>query len=124
MQFYKYHFFDLIDHATEPQLNVIGTPKLGKQSRVSCSAHHTCILAPPTLAINGIHGADNTTDTLVSNGVWERKVERTWTVKEQDQNVSCTIRYPGGQTATRDLKLDVECKQYARSCVTGIIIPV
>lgn len=108
----------------EPRLDIIGIPRVGEQSRVSCSVHHTCILAPPTLAINGIDGADSTADTLVSDGVWERKVERTWTVKEQDQSVSCTVRYRGGQTATRDLRLNVECKQCVRACVTRIKIPL
>lgn len=116
--------FCVIDHAMEPQLNVIGIPRVGEQSRVSCIVRHTCILAPPTLAINGIPGVDSTTDTQESDGVWERKVERTWTVKELDQSVSCTVRYRGGQTATRDLRLNVECKQCVRSCVTRIKIRV
>lgn len=97
---------------------------MGEQSRVSCSVRHTCILAPPTLTILGIDGVDSTTDTLGSDGVWERKVERTWTVKEQDQSASCTVRYQGGQTATRNLMLNVECKQCVISRVTRIKIPV
>lgn len=101
--------FDIIDHAQEPQLSITDIPRVGEQSRVSCSVRHTCISAPPTLTIDGILGADHIVDTLVSDGVWERNVERTWTVKEDDQSVRCTVSYRGGQTAKIELRLNVEC---------------
>ncbi|XP_027142177.1 myelin-associated glycoprotein isoform X2 [Larimichthys crocea] len=97
------------DHAQEPQLSIVGIPRVGEQSQVSCNVRHTCISAPPVLTLNGLSGSDRTVDTLVSDGIWERKVERIWTVKEQDQSVKCTVRYQGGQQATSELKLNVEC---------------
>ncbi|TMS11328.1 Myelin-associated glycoprotein [Larimichthys crocea] len=97
------------DHAQEPQLSIVGIPRVGEQSHVSCNVRHTCISAPPVLTLNGLSGSDRTVDTLVSDGIWERKVERIWTVKEQDQSVKCTVRYQGGQQATSELKLNVEC---------------
>lgn len=49
-------------------------------------------------------------DTLVSDGIWERKVERIWTVREEDQSVKCTVGHRGGQKATSEIKLNVECE--------------
>ncbi|KAE8288648.1 hypothetical protein D5F01_LYC12523 [Larimichthys crocea] len=99
----------VFNHAQEPQLSIVGIPRVGEQSHVSCNVRHTCISAPPVLTLNGLSGSDRTVDTLVSDGIWERKVERIWTVKEQDQSVKCTVRYQGGQQATSELKLNVEC---------------
>ncbi|XP_071326759.1 uncharacterized protein [Trachinotus anak] len=97
------------DHAQEPQLSISGIPRVGEQSRVSCSVRHTCLPAPPILTLNGQAGDDFPTDTLVSDGIWERTVERTWTVQEGDRSVNCAVSYQGGQTATKELKLNVEC---------------
>ncbi|XP_028280942.1 uncharacterized protein LOC114448280 isoform X2 [Parambassis ranga] len=97
------------DHAQEPQLSLISIPRVGEQSTVSCSVRHTCISAPPTLTIEGIHGKDCITDTVVSDGIWERKVERSWTVEEENKSVRCTVSYPSGQRASSDLTLNVEC---------------
>lgn len=83
---------------------------------------HTCISAPPILLLSGVLGADSTSDTLVSDGVWERKVERTWTVKEEDESVTCAVAYHGGQQATSELKLNVECECKVRLCVSVIEI--
>ncbi|XP_035528098.1 uncharacterized protein LOC118335777 isoform X2 [Morone saxatilis] len=99
----------VLEHAQEPQLSITGIPRVGEQSRVSCTVRHTCISAPPILALNGRTGADQIMDTLVSDGIWERKVERIWTVEEEDQSVKCTVSYHGGQTATSELRLNVEC---------------
>lgn len=112
--------FDFIDHAQEPQLSINGIPRVGEQSRVSCTVRHTCISAPPILALNGRTGADQIMDTLVSDGIWERKVERIWTVEEEEQSVKCTVSYHGGQTATSELRLNVECEYNTRPRVTGI----
>ncbi|XP_034553460.1 uncharacterized protein LOC117822705 [Notolabrus celidotus] len=92
-----------------PQVNMIGIPRVGAQSRVSCSARHTCISASPELTLHGISGSDVLLDTQVSDGVWERKLERTWNVKEEDQSVKCTVKHPSGQEATSELQLNVEC---------------
>uniref|UniRef100_A0A8C4EU50 Ig-like domain-containing protein n=1 Tax=Dicentrarchus labrax TaxID=13489 RepID=A0A8C4EU50_DICLA len=97
------------DHAQEPQLSITGIPRVGEQSRVSCNVRHTCISAPPILVLDGITGADHIMDTLVSDGIWERKVERNWTVEEEAQSVKCSVSYRGGQTATSELRLNVEC---------------
>ena len=77
---------------------------------MTCKVHHTCISDPPSLSLKGVPGKDNITDTLVSDGIWERTIERTWTVKEEDQSVKCTVSYSGGQTASSELKLNVECE--------------
>lgn len=103
-------YLDFIDQAQEPQLGIIGIPRVGEESIVTCNVRHTCISAPPSLTLHGVTGKDNITDTLVSDGIWERTVERTWAVKEQDQSVKCTVRYSGGQTASSELKLNVECE--------------
>uniref|UniRef100_A0A3P8TBR8 Si:dkey-238d18.10 n=1 Tax=Amphiprion percula TaxID=161767 RepID=A0A3P8TBR8_AMPPE len=80
------------DRAQEPQLSIIGIPRVGEQSRVSCSVRHTCLSAPPTLILSGIPGTDQTVDTLVSDGMWERTVARTWTVEEEHQcQVQCDL---------------------------------
>uniref|UniRef100_UPI0037E74BF2 uncharacterized protein n=1 Tax=Semicossyphus pulcher TaxID=241346 RepID=UPI0037E74BF2 len=99
----------VLDKAEKPQLNIIGIPRVGEESKVSCIVHHTCISAAPTLTLSGIPGQDSITDTVVSDGKWERKMERTWPVKEEDQSVTCSVRYHGGQEATSELKLNVEC---------------
>lgn len=49
-------------------------------------------------------------DTLVSDGIWERKVERIWTVREEDRIAKCTVGHRGGQKATSETKLNVECE--------------
>lgn len=104
--------FDFTEHAPEPQLNIIGTPRVGEQGTVTCSARHACMSAPPIPSISGIPGKDKTIDTLVSEGIWERTVERIWTVEEEHQRVSCTVSYSGGQKATKEIPLTVECKFY------------
>ncbi|KAM8734355.1 uncharacterized protein AB9X84_023185 isoform 4-T4 [Acanthopagrus schlegelii] len=101
------------DHAQEPQLSMTEIPTVGEQSRVSCNVRHTCITAPPVLTLSGITGTDRTIDRLVSDGIWERKVERIWTVKEEDQSVNCTVRFHGGQEASSELRLHVECPHEA-----------
>lgn len=103
-------FVALIDHAQEPQLSIADNPRVGDPCWVSCSARHTCVSAPPTLTINGVHGTDRTVDILVSDGIWERRLERTWTAKEEDHSVKCTVSYRGGQRATSELTLNVECE--------------
>ena len=97
-------------------MSIIGIPRVGEESTVSCNVRHTCISAPPTLTISGIPGKDLITDTLVSDGIWERTVERTWAVKEEDQSVKCTVSYSGGQRETSEIKLNVECKYNMRPC--------
>nr|XP_014267520.2 uncharacterized protein LOC101486455 isoform X2 [Maylandia zebra] len=97
------------EHAPEPELNIIGTPRVGEQGTVSCSVRHACIFAPPTVTLNGIPGKDRITDTLVSDGIWERRVEQVWEVKEEHQSVACTVSYSGGQKATKEIPLNVEC---------------
>lgn len=101
--------FDFADSANKPQLS-IGIPRVGEQSNVTCSIQHTCESSPPTLTISGIVGADKTFSTQLSDTMWESKVERMWTVQEEDQSVECTVRYPGGQESTSMVKLNAECK--------------
>lgn len=103
------NFFDFADNANKPQLS-IGIPRVGEQSMVTCSIQHTCGSSPPTLTISGIGGADKTTNTQLSDTMWESKVERSWTVQEEDQSVECTVSYPGGQQSAINVKLNVECK--------------
>ncbi|XP_075882200.1 uncharacterized protein LOC142888052 isoform X3 [Nelusetta ayraudi] len=97
------------DNADKPQLSITGIPRVGEQSMVTCSVQHTCVSSPPTLTIKGIPGADTTINTQLSDKTWERKVERIWTVREEDQSVECTVSYPGGQESTSNVKLNVEC---------------
>ncbi|XP_072317576.1 uncharacterized protein [Eucyclogobius newberryi] len=97
------------DHAKEPELSIIGILRVGVQSRVSCSVQHSCISAPPNLALSGVSGEDDTRQTMLSEGVWEQRVERVWTVSEDDQRVECTVSYPGGQKATSEIGLNIEC---------------
>lgn len=86
---------------------------------MSCNVHHTCISGPPTLTLNGIGlpGKDHIVDTLVSDGIWKRTVERIWTVQEDDQSVECTVSYHGGQIATSEVRLNVECEYNVRRCI-------
>ncbi|KAK7926297.1 hypothetical protein WMY93_008607 [Mugilogobius chulae] len=81
------------DHAKEPELSVIGMVRVGAQSRVSCSVQHSY----------------STRHTMLSDVAWEQKVERVWTVSEDDQRVRCTVSYPGGQKATSEIELNAEC---------------
>ncbi|XP_054898382.1 sialoadhesin-like [Poeciliopsis prolifica] len=97
------------DHAQEPQMSIIDVPKVGAQSRVTCKVKYTCSSAPPALSLNGIPGTDRTIDSLLSDGIWERTIERTWNVEEDHKKVECTVRYPGGQSAKSELLLHVEC---------------
>ncbi|GAA6224944.1 myelin-associated glycoprotein-like [Lates japonicus] len=97
------------DQALVPHLSITGIPRVGEQSKVSCSVRHTCLSAPPTLTLNGKDGADVPVDTLESDGIWQRTVEQTWTVQEADVSVNCAVRFLGGQTATNELRLNVEC---------------
>lgn len=89
---------------------------MGKESTVSCNVRHSCISDPPTLILSGVPGNEVISDTLVSDGIWERKVELTWAVKEEDQSVKCTVSYRGGQRATSELKLNVECEYNDTVC--------
>ncbi|KAM4601205.1 uncharacterized protein ACJ7VT_021004 isoform 2-T2 [Polymixia lowei] len=97
------------DQAQQPQVSIIGIPRVGEQSSVSCRAHHTCPSAPPSLTLSHASGADHITHAAVSDGIWDTIVERTWNVTEEDQSVTCTVRHTGGQTATTEVKLNVEC---------------
>lgn len=91
-------------------------PRVGEQSTVSCSVRHTCISAPPTLSLIDIPGTDHLIHTLVSDEIWESKVERTWIVTEENQDVKCTVSYQGGQKATTELKLNVVCEYNLKEC--------
>ncbi|XP_010779215.1 myelin-associated glycoprotein-like [Notothenia coriiceps] len=97
------------DQAQEPQLSIIGIPRVGEESTITCSVRHTCASAPPELILNGIPATNVIGDTLVYDWIWERTAEHTWAVKEEDQSVMCTVRHRGGQEATSELKLNVEC---------------
>lgn len=77
---------------------------------VTCSVQHTCESSPATLTISGIGGADETMNTQLHDTMWEKKVERIWTVQEEDQSVECTVRYPGGQESASEVKVNAECK--------------
>lgn len=98
------------DHAQQPQVSIISIPRVGERSSVSCRVCDTCPFAPPTLTLEGIRGEDQISHTALSDGIWETTLERTWDVQEGDDSVMCTVRYPGGQTATTNVKLDVECE--------------
>ncbi|XP_029929189.1 uncharacterized protein LOC115374422 isoform X2 [Myripristis murdjan] len=97
------------DHAQQPQVSIISIPRVGERSSVSCRVRNTCPFAPPTLTLDGIHGDDQTSHTPLSDGIWETTLERTWDVQEEDDSVICTVSYRGGQTATTNVKLNVEC---------------
>lgn len=103
-------FFILLESAEEPQMSIIGVPTVGEESKVSCTVRHTCFIDPPVLTLSGIPGTDRVTHFQVSDGVWERTVEQTWTVEEQHNSVECNVRYSSGQTARSELKLNVECE--------------
>lgn len=96
-------------------MSIIDVPRVGDQSRVTCKVQHTCSSAPPVLSMNGIPGTDRTIDSLLSDGIWERTIERTWKVEEDHKKVECTVRYPGGQSAKSELVLQVEC-EYKYTC--------
>lgn len=98
-------------------MSIIGIPRVGEESTITCSVRHTCASAPPELILNGIPATNVIGDTLVSDWIWERTAEHTWAVKEEDQSVRCTVRYRGGQGATSELKLNVECEYNVRPCV-------
>uniref|UniRef100_A0A3Q3EXI1 Ig-like domain-containing protein n=1 Tax=Kryptolebias marmoratus TaxID=37003 RepID=A0A3Q3EXI1_KRYMA len=100
---------EVSENAEEPQIILIVAPKVGVESKVSCTVRHTCITAPPVFTLSGIPGTDRVTDSQVSDGVWERTVERTWTAEEQHKSVECNVAYPGGQKARKELQLNVEC---------------
>ncbi|KAM4735172.1 uncharacterized protein FYW61_005721 isoform 2-T2 [Anableps anableps] len=97
------------DHAQEPQITITEIPRVGDESRIVCKVQHTCSSAPPTLSLNGIPGTDRIIDSPVSDGIWERTIERTWNAKEDHKKVECTVRYPGGQSAKSELLLHVKC---------------
>ncbi|XP_025767073.1 myelin-associated glycoprotein isoform X2 [Oreochromis niloticus] len=97
------------EHAPEPQLSIIGILRVGEQGTVSCSVRHTCLSAPPTLSLKDLPGIDQNMDTLVSEGIWERKIVRTWTVEEEHKSVSCAVNYPAGQSAEKSILLTAEC---------------
>ncbi|MED6275512.1 hypothetical protein CHARACLAT_027240, partial [Characodon lateralis] len=98
----------VLDHAPEPQISIIDVPRVGDQSRISCKVQHRCFSAPPVLSLTGIPGTNRTIDSLVSDGIWERTIERTWKVEESHNQVECTVRYSGGQSAKSELLLHVE----------------
>lgn len=102
--------FIVTDHAKEPQISIVGIPRVGEKSRVSCTVQHACIFHPPSLTITGFKGDDDTKHTMLSDGVWETRVERVWTVSEDNQRVRCTVSHPGGQKATSETELDIECE--------------
>ncbi|KAM6910452.1 uncharacterized protein FYW49_012389 [Xenentodon cancila] len=99
----------VLENAEEPQLSIIGIPRVGEQSTVSCRVHHSCLPAPPVLTLNGISGSDRIRESLVSDGIWERTIEQTWVVQEEHKKVECTVSYPSGQRATKELPLNAEC---------------
>ncbi|MEQ2234070.1 hypothetical protein ILYODFUR_028186 [Ilyodon furcidens] len=99
----------VLDHAPEPQMSITDVPRVGDQSIIACKVQHRCFSAPPVLSLRGIPGTDRIIDSLVSDGIWERTIERTWKVEESHNQVECTVRYSGGQSAKSELLLHVEC---------------
>ncbi|XP_030225228.1 Schwann cell myelin protein [Gadus morhua] len=98
--------------AQQPQVKMNGVPWVGEEMKVFCSVRHSCPAAPPNLTLDaeplGRTGG-RLSETEVSHGVWERTLELTWTVREEDVGVVCTVRHPGGQTAKTNHRMKAEC---------------
>ncbi|KAJ8332798.1 hypothetical protein SKAU_G00416940 [Synaphobranchus kaupii] len=97
------------DRVDEPEILIIGTPKVGGQISVQCSVYHTCPGTPPTLSLIGPPGKGGVSETQVQDVKWKTTREQTWVIVEDQQTVSCRVQHPGGRAAQAKINIQAEC---------------
>ncbi|XP_053543547.1 uncharacterized protein LOC108277733 isoform X5 [Ictalurus punctatus] len=100
---------DVTDTAEKPQAELLGIAKVGEPVTLSCSVLHTCPPTPPTLSLSISRETPSFTHTPLHNGIWKETIEITWTVEENDNSVTCTASYAGGQTSKTEISLNPLC---------------
>lgn len=98
------------DIVEKPQAEVLGIAKVGEPVTVSCSVLHTCPPTPPTLSLSISRGSARFINTPLHHGIWKATKEITWTVEENDNSVTCTASYRGGQTSKTEINLNPLCE--------------
>ncbi|KAL7832094.1 hypothetical protein AOLI_G00296420 [Acnodon oligacanthus] len=97
------------DQADKPELSILGVPRVGEQITVSCSVYHTCPSSPPALSMGKALQTDTTAHAPVQDGVWVITKQHTFSIKEDEQTVTCKATFPGAQTSEASINLNAQC---------------
>ncbi|KAB5550539.1 hypothetical protein PHYPO_G00054860 [Pangasianodon hypophthalmus] len=100
---------EVTDIVEKPQAELLGIAKVGEPVTLSCSVVHNCPSPPPTLSLSISRGTQHLTNTPLHHGKWKATKEITWTVEENDNSVTCTVTYTGGQTSKTEISLNPLC---------------
>ncbi|XP_046718568.1 uncharacterized protein LOC124394426 isoform X2 [Silurus meridionalis] len=101
---------EVTEIVVEPQGELLGIAKVGEPVTLSCSVIHTCPPSPPTISLNISRGSSPPlSNTPQNNGEWKITKKITWTVEENDNSVTCTVRYAGGQTSKTEISINPSC---------------
>ncbi|XP_053363781.1 uncharacterized protein LOC128533521 isoform X1 [Clarias gariepinus] len=100
---------EVTDTAEKPQAEVLGRATVGEPVTLSCSVIHTCPPKPPTLSFSISRGSSRFIHTPLYHGKWKTTKEITWTVEENDNFVTCSVSYAGGQKSKTEIPLNPLC---------------
>ncbi|KAI4874513.1 hypothetical protein NFI96_016607 [Prochilodus magdalenae] len=94
------------DQADKPEISILGVPRVEEQITVSCRVHHTCPSSPPKLSMGG--ALLNATHAPMQDGFWVTTIQHTFSVKEDEQTVTCKASFLGGQTSAAQINLNAQ----------------
>ncbi|KAI4898250.1 hypothetical protein NFI96_031955, partial [Prochilodus magdalenae] len=95
------------EQADKPEISILGVPRVEEQITVSCRAHHTCPSSPPKLSMAGAQ--QTATHAPMHDGFWVTTIQHSFSVKEDEQTVTCKASFPGGQTSEAQINLNAQC---------------
>ncbi|XP_072547732.1 uncharacterized protein [Salminus brasiliensis] len=116
-----YEFFDVttvihVEHSVQdPSLQIIGGINIGDTISVQCSTYHTCPYRTPTLTLSGIERKEGINDrvenTHIGDGKYQITLKRDGVVRAVSQRVQCSVKHPGGRSATATRTHTAKCNQ-------------
>ncbi|XP_072547729.1 uncharacterized protein [Salminus brasiliensis] len=105
-----YEFYDVttvihVEHSVQrPIIQIIGGINIGDTITVQCSTYHTCPYRTPTLTLSGIERKEGINDrvenTHIGDGKYQITLKRDGVVRAVSQRVQCSVKHPGGRSAT------------------------
>ncbi|KAF5880259.1 uncharacterized protein DAT39_023239, partial [Clarias magur] len=100
---------EVTDTVEKPQAEILGRATVGESMTLSCSVIHTCPPIPPTFIFSISRGSSRFIHTPLYHGKWKATKEITWTVEENDNSVTCSVSYAGGQKSKTEITLNPLC---------------
>lgn len=101
------YFFQ--DRAEKPEITFTGNMKVGQTVTVMCSVYHTCRTLPPILRLNIPTQGNQPTHYSMSDGTTKTTLMTTMNIKNDLQEVECTVYHTGGVTEKASRTFKAEC---------------